>query len=82
MASIPRVMLIGDSIRMSYQPHVARLLEGKAEVVGPKGNCAHSAVTLEFLDQWVEDLGRPEQSGIWLRGHARLSDILSSKVWG
>ena len=33
MTDIPKVLLLGDSIRMSYQPHVAQMLEGQAEVV-------------------------------------------------
>ena len=28
MPDVPRVLLLGDSIRISYQPHVARLLDG------------------------------------------------------
>ena len=35
---LPKVMLLGDSIRLSYQPLVAERLAGKAEVVGPQIN--------------------------------------------
>jgi hypothetical protein len=31
-------MLIGDSIRMSYQDRVRKLLEGRATVLGPEEN--------------------------------------------
>ena len=33
MSDSPRVLWLGDSIRMSCQPHAARLLDRKAEVV-------------------------------------------------
>lgn len=60
MEKIPKVLLLGDSIRMSYQPHVARLLEGKATVVGPSDNCQFTLYTLARLGYWIEDLGRPD----------------------
>ena len=70
---IPRVLLLGDSIRMSYQPHVARLLDGKAEVVGPADNCQYSLYTLSSLDRWIGDLGKPDivhwNNGIHDSGH-------------
>jgi lysophospholipase L1-like esterase len=34
----PRVLLLGDSIRIGYQPHVADLLSGIAQVQGPAEN--------------------------------------------
>lgn len=49
----PRVVLIGDSIRMGYQPIVARMLDDIAEVIGPDANCQTSAKILENLDPWV-----------------------------
>ena len=60
MSEIPKVLLLGDSIRMSYQPHVARLLEGKANVVGPTDNGQYSLYTLSSLDRWLEELGQPD----------------------
>ncbi len=58
MLDIPRVLLLGDSIRMSYQPDVTRLLDGKAEVVGPADNCQYSLYTLSSLDRWISALGQ------------------------
>lgn len=70
---MPRVLLLGDSIRMSYQPHVAHLLDGRAEVVGPADNCQYSLYTLSSLDRWLEDLGKPDivhwNNGIHDSGH-------------
>ncbi len=57
---IPKLLLLGDSIRMSYQPHVVRLLEGRVEVVGPADNCQYSLFTLSSLDRWVGQLGAPD----------------------
>ncbi len=50
-----KVMLIGDSIRMGYQPKVAALLAGKADVSGPDENCRFSAFTLFGLQDWVPE---------------------------
>jgi len=60
MSDVPKVLLLGDSIRMSYQPHVARLFDGKAEVVGPADNCQYSLYTLSSLDRWIGTLGEPD----------------------
>ncbi|WP_254508493.1 SGNH/GDSL hydrolase family protein [Anatilimnocola floriformis] len=40
---LPKVVLIGDSIRMSYAPIVAKQLEGKAVIVESKSNGGDSA---------------------------------------
>ena len=73
MPDMPRVLLLGDSIRMSYQPHVTRLLDGRAEVVGPADNCQYSLYTLSSLDRWIGDLGCPDivhwNNGIHDSGH-------------
>ena len=60
MGTTPRVLLLGDSIRMSYQPRVTELLSGRAEVVGPAENCQFSAFTLEALDRWLAEIGQPD----------------------
>ena len=73
MPELPKVLLLGDSIRMSYQPHVARLLDGKAEVVGPADNCQYSLYTLSSLPRWINTLGTPDivhwNNGIHDCGH-------------
>jgi lysophospholipase L1-like esterase len=48
-----RVVLVGDSIRISYQAYVARFLRGKAEVRGPEENGRTSENVLSHLDEWV-----------------------------
>lgn len=57
---LPKVMLLGDSIRMSYQPLVAELLKGKAEVVGPRVNCRFSLFTLTSIPDWIGEFGKPD----------------------
>jgi lysophospholipase L1-like esterase len=47
------ILLIGDSIRLHYQPHVIRVFEGLADVSGPVENCQSSATLRDNLDAWV-----------------------------
>jgi lysophospholipase L1-like esterase len=49
LADRPRVVLLGDSIRLAYQPLVAGLLAGEAEVGGPAENGGDSAGLLRRL---------------------------------
>ncbi|MCZ6873320.1 MAG: SGNH/GDSL hydrolase family protein [bacterium] len=73
MIDSPKILLLGDSIRISYQPHVARLLDGKATVVGPADNCQYSLFTLSSLDRWIGEQGPPNivhwNNGIHDVGH-------------
>ena len=73
MPDTPKVLLLGDSIRMSYQPLVARLLDGRAQVVGPSDNCQYSLFTLSSLGRWIGELGQPDivhwNNGIHDAGH-------------
>jgi len=57
---LPKVMLLGDSIRMSYQPLVAEMLADRAEVVGPAVNCRFSLFTLTSIPDWIGVLGKPD----------------------
>lgn len=70
---LSKVLLIGDSIRMSYQPLVQKLLAGKATVVGPAENCQFSLYTLSALPRWLAELGRPDivhwNNGLHDSGH-------------
>lgn len=52
-ANLPKVVLVGDSIRMSYAPTVAEQLKGKAEVVSSQANGGDSGNVLKRLDEWV-----------------------------
>jgi len=50
---LPKVVLIGDSIRLSYAPAVTRELEGTATVVSPKPNGGDSSNVLKHLQEWI-----------------------------
>ncbi len=50
-----KVLLIGDSIRLGYQPAVTELLKDEAVVHGPAANCSFSAFTLWNLDNWAPE---------------------------
>jgi dienelactone hydrolase/lysophospholipase L1-like esterase len=52
-AGLPKVVLIGDSIRLGYAPRVKARLEGKALVVSPPENGGDSSNVLAHLDEWV-----------------------------
>lgn len=52
-ATLPQVLIIGDSISKAFTPHVARQLEGKADVKHHKGNAKHTGEGLARLDQWL-----------------------------
>ena len=54
-ARLPKVVLIGDSIRIGYAPVVAKQLEGKAVVVSPKANGGDSANVLAKLAHGLAD---------------------------
>lgn len=52
-ATLPNVLIIGDSISKAFTPHVARQLDGKAAVKHNKGNAKHTGEGLAKLDQWI-----------------------------
>ena len=54
MADPPRVLLIGDSIRLEYQPLVAACLGASVEVSGPPENCGDSANLSRRLGEWID----------------------------
>jgi isoamyl acetate esterase len=49
----PKVVLIGDSIRMGYEPLVAKRFEGLAEVLSHEENGGTSENVLKHLDEWA-----------------------------
>ncbi|MBN2152337.1 MAG: SGNH/GDSL hydrolase family protein [Candidatus Lokiarchaeota archaeon] len=57
---LPRILLIGDSIRMRYAPLVAKSLEDVAKVVVIKENCEDSAKVLANVHKWLRKAG-PDQ---------------------
>ena len=51
--ALPKVVLVGDSIRLSYTQIVLKQLDGKATIVSPKANGGDSNNVLKNLQQWV-----------------------------
>jgi len=50
---LPRVVLIGDSIRLDYTAPVVKRLEKVAQVTSPEPNGGDSANVLAHLDEWA-----------------------------
>jgi lysophospholipase L1-like esterase len=52
---LPKVVLIGDSIRMGYAPVVAKTLAGKAIIAQSKANGGDSSNVVKNLKKWAID---------------------------
>jgi lysophospholipase L1-like esterase len=67
-----QIILLGDSIRMQYQPAVGRRLADIAEVSGPEENCRWSGYLLNSLRFWLPKMPEPDivhwNAGIWDMG--------------
>jgi lysophospholipase L1-like esterase len=50
---LPKVVLVGDSIRMGYAPLVAKKLMGQVEIISPTTNGGDSGNVLKNLDEWI-----------------------------
>ena len=48
----PSVLLLGDSIRLGYQPYVANSLTG-CTVYAPQQNCQSTEYSVEHIDAWL-----------------------------
>lgn len=51
--SLPRVLLLGDSISIGYTLPVREALKGKANVHRPPTNCSSTGNALNHLDSWL-----------------------------
>lgn len=51
--TLPRILIIGDSVSMGYTKGVVQLLEGKADVQRPDANCGATFIGLRDLDKWL-----------------------------
>src|SRR4029434_1748195 len=51
--ALPKVVLLGDSIRLGYTPYVEKQLAGQAVIVSPKANGGDSARVLKNLEEWA-----------------------------
>lgn len=66
------VLLLGDSIRMQYQPIVKQLLKGRANVYGPTDNGRWTDYTLNSLRFWLPQMPDADivhwNNGLWDMG--------------
>jgi acyl-CoA thioesterase-1 len=53
VAGLPRVLLLGDSISISYTLPVREALKGKTNVHRPPTNCSSTGNALSHLDSWL-----------------------------
>ena len=64
-----KVLLLGDSIRIGYEPYVRRALSNTATVYTPEENCRFSAYTLNSLRFWLPGFPVPDvihwNNGAW-----------------
>lgn len=51
--SLPRILIIGDSISLGYTPFVRELFQGRVEVAHNPGNAQHTKTGLEKIDSWL-----------------------------
>ena len=67
-----KLILLGDSIRMGYQPEVQKLLKGLFEIYGPEENCRWSGYTLNSLRFWMPEWPDADvihiNTGLWDMG--------------
>lgn len=50
-----KITLLGDSIRMGYQPYVGLYMMDKNELWGPDENCMHSTHILANAPSWIQN---------------------------
>lgn len=66
------VLLLGDSIRMLYEPLVKEKLRDRAKVYGPEENGRWAGYTLNSLRFWLPDMPKPDivhwNNGLWDMG--------------
>jgi lysophospholipase L1-like esterase len=53
VARLPRVLIIGDSISIGYQPALREALAGKANVHRPATNCGPTSRGVEQIEEWL-----------------------------
>ena len=51
-----KVYLLGDSIRMGYEPFVRQKMTGLADIFSPSENCKFAQFTLRYLHEWAEKI--------------------------
>lgn len=70
-----KVILIGDSIRMTYDKYVKEALTNVAEVCYPDENCRFAEYVLRYAHEWKEKGEWPEDADL-VHWNAGLWDVL------
>jgi lysophospholipase L1-like esterase len=52
-ATLPNVLILGDSISIGYTAQVREGLKGRANVLRPKANCGDTPMGLAGIDKWL-----------------------------
>lgn len=64
-----KVLLLGDSIRMGYEPYVRESLKGLVQVCASQDNGRFAKYTLWGVNLWIKEFGVPDivhwNNGIW-----------------
>lgn len=78
------VLLLGDSIRISYGAHVRELMKSRADVVYPGENCMFTYYTLRMIWKWTALVDDPKSvdvvhfnNGLWDLGQRDGRDCLT-----
>jgi lysophospholipase L1-like esterase len=74
---LPKVVLLGDSIRLSYTATVKKQLAGKANVVSPPQNGGDSANLSKHLDKWAV-----QEQPVVVHFNCGIHDVKKSKATG
>ncbi|MEI6914045.1 MAG: family 43 glycosylhydrolase, partial [Armatimonadota bacterium] len=53
MSTLPKVLILGDSISIGYTQPTRKKLIGKAEVSRPRGNCQSTDFALKHIKEWL-----------------------------
>ncbi|MFC5649464.1 SGNH/GDSL hydrolase family protein [Paenibacillus solisilvae] len=82
-AQLKKVLLLGDSIRMGYEPYVREGLKELAVVTAPEENGRFSSYTLWGVNLWIKEFGVPDvvhwNNGLWdLHHEAPMIEALTS----
>ncbi|MGI6713593.1 MAG: SGNH/GDSL hydrolase family protein [Bacilli bacterium] len=63
------ILLLGDSIRLFYEPRVRDLLGDEFNVSSPMENCKFTSLTLYTLPTWLSSVPKPDiihfNNGLW-----------------
>ena len=61
-------MLVGDSIREGYYPHLKADMNGIAEVLTMPDNCRFTAYTMFHVREWLDAIGNNADIIVWNNG--------------